>query len=354
MLADDTIAAMKRPLQVVAAVSLALTCGSASAFALHAKSDKKLQTQDAESLFKHANELEDTMAPGTPPYLLRIRVQGVGQLSAYPEGMYEVRFASPSEFRQDRTFGRAHFSAGANGDAKKEWSMSDKVPLGPVEALFMRAMSFVYGRVYLSIAHGTKPRVSRRTENGLTMDCVEQMEPVYNDACFDATTGTVLAVLDNEGFVYQYSDFQSWGTHLVPRAIIVFANNAPVLEAKVEALEALSGEEAQPSAFVPPPGAGIPPAAKRCSGSAVRSLKLIKEVQPAYPSLGGPHPSNATVRLWGTVDTAGRFHETVVVQSPGAAFEQAAMDAIKQWQYEPAAICGQPIEVDTEITVFFK
>jgi periplasmic protein TonB len=33
---------------------------------------------------------------------------------------------------------------------------------------------------------------------------------------------------------------------------------------------------------------------------------------------------------------------------------QAALDAVRQWVYEPTLLEGKPVEVDTEIAVFFQ
>jgi TonB family protein len=338
---------MKRLLQVVAAIGLALMCVSACSSRVYANGDKK--TQDANALFARANTLEDLEAPDTPPYLLRIRVVGVGQLAGYPEGSYEVHFASSLEFRYDWTFGEVHSAAGANGDTKKEWGTVETTPVGALHAVFGRAMSYAYAGTALG-PRTTKLKVSRRVENGLTMDCAEQREPVYNEVCFDTTTAAVLAALDTPGFEYQYSDFRSWGTHLVPGAIIVFAANAPILEAKIELLEALPNDQSQPSNFAPPPGATIQQLGKSCS---IESLRLIDGIRPDYPRSAGSPKNNGTVALWGQVNTAGHFSDVIVVQSAGPAFDQAALDAVRRWKYSPERICGQPVQIQTNVVVNF-
>jgi protein TonB len=42
-----------------------------------------------------------------------------------------------------------------------------------------------------------------------------------------------------------------------------------------------------------------------------------------------------------------------VVSSASPMLEQAALDAVKQWKYRPYLLNGNPVEVDTQITVNF-
>ncbi len=342
---------MKRPLQVVAIVGLALLCGSACAFASHAKTDKKQQAEDAHTLFQHASELGDITAPGTPPYLLRIRFRGVGQLRGYPGGTREVRFASPTEFRLDQTYGDSRFASGAHGDDKKQWHSGDTKPPALVESVFGRGMSDVYGPSYLQFPSGSKPKVTERTVNGLSMNCVEQKTPAYFEACLDATTGALIVQEDSDGFVCQYSEFRSWGSHLVPGEILVFANNAPILEATVETLEALPSDQAEASAFAPPPDAKFPaPSPPHCQ---VEQARLVNEVRPDYPHSTDSPKNNGLVVLWGFIDETGRVSDLIVIQSAGATFDQAAIEAVKKWQYSPTKICDQPVRNDGTFRVAF-
>jgi periplasmic protein TonB len=41
------------------------------------------------------------------------------------------------------------------------------------------------------------------------------------------------------------------------------------------------------------------------------------------------------------------------VVSGDALLAQAAMDAVKYWRYQPTLLNGEPVEVDTQVEVFF-
>ena len=42
-----------------------------------------------------------------------------------------------------------------------------------------------------------------------------------------------------------------------------------------------------------------------------------------------------------------------VVSTASPLLNQAALDAVKQWKYKPYILNGEPVEVDTNITVNF-
>ena len=45
--------------------------------------------------------------------------------------------------------------------------------------------------------------------------------------------------------------------------------------------------------------------------------------------------------------------ERVEVLSGNAILAQAAVAAVRQWRYEPTRLDGQPVEVETSVTVTF-
>lgn len=161
-----------------------------------------------------------------------------------------------------------------------------------------------------------------------------------------------MAAVDNTGLFFQFSDFQAWGAHLVPKQLIVFANNAPILGAQVETLEALPVDQAKASAFAPPSEA-------RFQGSApfhcqIEQAHILNEARPDYPHSAGAPAGDGTVGLWGRIDETGKVSDVIVVQSAGPAFDDAAIKAVKQWRYRPLTICGAPAAITNVFQVSFR
>jgi protein TonB len=80
---------------------------------------------------------------------------------------------------------------------------------------------------------------------------------------------------------------------------------------------------------------------------------LIYRVQPAYPQLARQARIQGTVELRAIISKLGTI-ENLTVVSGHAMLAGAAVEAVKQWRYRPYLLNGDPIEVETDITVNFK
>ena len=80
---------------------------------------------------------------------------------------------------------------------------------------------------------------------------------------------------------------------------------------------------------------------------------LLKKVQPAYPANALRMRTEGIVKLMATVGKTGSV-TTVKVVSGDALLTQSALDAVKQWKYKPYLLNGNPIEIQTEVTINFK
>ncbi len=84
----------------------------------------------------------------------------------------------------------------------------------------------------------------------------------------------------------------------------------------------------------------------------VRAPKLIKEVEPVYPEDARKAKIEGIVVVEGTTDIYGHVAKVEVLKSVPA-LEQAAVDALKQWVYEPMLIDGKPQPVVFTVTMRF-
>ena len=80
---------------------------------------------------------------------------------------------------------------------------------------------------------------------------------------------------------------------------------------------------------------------------------LIHKVVPQYPPIPRTIHLEGTVVLQATISKAGTIENLRVVSGP-AMLQQAALDAVKQWQYKPYMLNGEPVEVETTVNVEFK
>lgn len=79
---------------------------------------------------------------------------------------------------------------------------------------------------------------------------------------------------------------------------------------------------------------------------------LIDRVEPVYPALARQTRREGKVELHAIIATDGTIKSLEVV-SGDPLFLQSAQDAVRQWRYHPTILNGQPVEVDTYITVTY-
>ena len=79
---------------------------------------------------------------------------------------------------------------------------------------------------------------------------------------------------------------------------------------------------------------------------------LLRRVDPVYPTIAKTAHISGVVHLHAIISKDGTIRELEVVDgSPWLA--QAALAAVRQWRYRPTLLSGEPVEVDTNITVLF-
>jgi TonB family protein len=81
--------------------------------------------------------------------------------------------------------------------------------------------------------------------------------------------------------------------------------------------------------------------------------KLVKKVQPEYPAEAREKRIEGTVKLQVIVRKDGTVTVQNVVEGDPA-LSPAAIEAVRQWRYEPWQLNGQPIELQTTIDVVFS
>jgi TonB family protein len=82
------------------------------------------------------------------------------------------------------------------------------------------------------------------------------------------------------------------------------------------------------------------------------SLTLVTKVNPVYPADAKKNKLTGSVVLAATIGKDGTVEKLRVVSGPSA-LQRAALEAVKQWRYQPFLLNGNPIVVKSNITVTF-
>jgi len=102
----------------------------------------------------------------------------------------------------------------------------------------------------------------------------------------------------------------------------------------------------------PPPPKPKPTGPVRIGGN-VQAAKLVNRITPIYPPLARQTRISGTVRLHAIISKDGSIQQLEVL-SGHPLLQQAALDAVRQWRYQPTLLNGEPVEVDTTIDVIFS
>jgi protein TonB len=114
----------------------------------------------------------------------------------------------------------------------------------------------------------------------------------------------------------------------------------------------LANPPAAPNTTIAPIAPAVP-AAPISVPSDVQAAKLIRKVIPVYPQMARVTRTQGTVRITGTIGKDGAIARLQLV-SGHPLLVQAALEAVKQWTYQPTLLNGQPVEVITTIDVMFR
>ncbi|HEX9163554.1 MAG TPA: energy transducer TonB [Thermoanaerobaculia bacterium] len=97
----------------------------------------------------------------------------------------------------------------------------------------------------------------------------------------------------------------------------------------------------------------VAPNARHVGGD-VKAPVLIKHVEPLYPEEARRARIAGVVVVEALVDKSGAVRDAIVLKPLPYGLSESALDAVKQWQFEPSRLNGEPIDVIFNVTVNFK
>ena len=100
------------------------------------------------------------------------------------------------------------------------------------------------------------------------------------------------------------------------------------------------------------PKSSMPVQRVRVSQGVVKGL-LMNRVEPTYPAVAREARIHGEVVLTAVIDKDGNIENLQLVRGHPM-LAPAAINAVKQWRYKPYLLNGQPVEVETTITVNFE
>jgi periplasmic protein TonB len=103
----------------------------------------------------------------------------------------------------------------------------------------------------------------------------------------------------------------------------------------------------------PPPPPAPKPQTPIYIGGQVRAPQKTHDVRPVYPPLALAARVQGIVIVEATIGADGRVVNARILRSVPL-LDQAALDAVRQWEYVPTTLNGVPVPVIMSVTVTFQ
>jgi len=126
-------------------------------------------------------------------------------------------------------------------------------------------------------------------------------------------------------------------------------DSVPITGVPLDNLAPPAPKPPEPASVKKPAPVGPPPVVRV---SHLDPAKLLVKVIPQYPEIAKRTRTQGTVRLLGVIATDGTI-QSLQVLSGHPFLVNAAVEAVRQWRYQPTVLNGQPVEVEAPIEVTF-
>jgi TonB family protein len=181
--------------------------------------------------------------------------------------------------------------------------------------------------------------------SGTKAQCVEIVgtSKITREVCVEVASG----LLDRQRQGITDADWQPIGSKLFPRSISLTKNKSKIVEMQITQLDTSkltgSGLFTAPEGAISRDGCMNPsPAAK------------VKDVDPLYPQMAKIARVQGIVATEVLIDNTGASKNLTIISTDSPLLNQATLDAVKQWRYEPATCNGEPVQIETVIEVRYS
>jgi protein TonB len=89
-------------------------------------------------------------------------------------------------------------------------------------------------------------------------------------------------------------------------------------------------------------------------GGAISAPVAIRRVNPTYTEIARKARVSGIVIVEAIIDREGRVKDAKILRGLPMGLDKAALDALKQWTFEPAKLNGKPVEVYYNLTINFQ
>ena len=167
--------------------------------------------------------------------------------------------------------------------------------------------------------------------------------------CFEPGEPLLRLARDAEVLNFEFYSLKKFQNRVLAGSITIAYGNQKLLAFTVDTIGPIAGDEAA----VTPPADAKPSAPLGLSGPSASQARLTKKAVPVYPEEAKAEHISGTVVLAVMVGSDGKVRDLRVVGSPSPSLTKSSLECISNWQYTPYLADGQPLEVNTLVTVIY-
>ncbi len=319
----------------------------------------------AAEIFSAARPLYDFGSAEMKPWHMKVSYQ-IFEAEGYPaeHGTYEYWWAAPDLYRStwkrgsvEDTEWRVGEETFHQGSAQAlnfyEWKLRSVMldPLPKPEELDPKVTRLErrdrpFGSVKMPCVM-VEPKMPGSGES--TSNLPIGMFPTY---CFEPQRVMLRAYLAYGGTSVLYQQLVRVQGRLLPKELTISEGANRLVTA---GLDGVNGIAADAPELKPEEGATKSKAAGAITldQGALEGL-LVKKVPPVYPQAATAARDQGRVQLAVLIGKDGLIHEIKVLQAPAPSLVGAAMECVRQWQWKPFMLQGEPVEVETKVYIVFK
>lgn len=288
------------------------------------------------SALQRIAEQSDLQAPASSAFRLRARFHLPELSGADADGVYQLYWTSPTQWREETSAGaykevRVAVDGKfweANSAGRRPWRMRQLASLLNVKNHFRFEPAAL--------------RLDSRRQPERCFVFQRRYDPPARYCLRDGGQ----SVRSEEGpFEYEYRSFADFSGRTFPRAMTAYENGKQVIEVAVEELAASASFES--GLFARP------------EGSVERCLKpvppeIIEAPEPRYPGSAVAAGTDGVVEVYARIGTDGKVHDPVIIRVPSKAFADTTIQALAKWTFRPASCDGTPVPFDTILEVTYQ
>jgi TonB family protein len=207
----------------------------------------------------------------------------------------------------------------------------------------------------------SKPDLRKETIGKIPMDCIMLAQQIKNIAyaplglfptyCFDRDEDSLRLSYDFGSQLIARNKIGAFQKRNVVVDQTTLQGSVTVVSAHVDALESIVPNESE---FAPSSELEEVKSQQAIVASGVMAGLKISGLNPHYPETSRRNHVSGPVVMKARIGSDGHIHSLKVISTPDADLAIASLAAVRQWTYKPYLLNGNPVDVDTQITVNFN